>query len=59
MPETMSIERRRVLAALGANLILTPRAEGMKGAIKRAEDIAAAEPDKYFHTSAVQKPGQP
>ncbi|BCS54158.1 cysteine synthase A [Geobacter sp. SVR] len=48
MPETMSIERRRVLAALGATLILTPGAEGMKGAIKRAEDIAAAEPEKYF-----------
>src|SRR5450830_2104457 len=48
MPETMSIERRRVLAALGANLILTPGAEGMKGAIVRAEEIAAAEPEKYF-----------
>jgi cysteine synthase A len=48
MPETMSIERRRVLAALGANLILTPGAEGMKGAINRAEEIAAAEPLKYF-----------
>ena len=48
MPETMSIERRRVLAALGANLILTPGAEGMKGAINRAEEIAAAEPGKHF-----------
>jgi cysteine synthase A len=48
MPETMSIERRRILAALGANLILTPGAEGMKGAINRAEEIAAAEPQKYF-----------
>ncbi len=48
MPETMSIERRRVLAALGAQLILTPGAEGMKGAISRAEEIAAAEPEKYF-----------
>lgn len=48
MPETMSIERRRILSALGANLILTPGAEGMKGAISRAEEIAAAEPEKYF-----------
>ncbi len=48
MPETMSIERRRVLASLGANLILTPGSEGMKGAISRAEEIAAAEPEKYF-----------
>jgi cysteine synthase len=48
MPESMSIERRRVLAALGANLILTPAAAGMKGAINRAEEIAAAEPEKYF-----------
>ncbi|MGD0585318.1 MAG: cysteine synthase A [Oryzomonas sp.] len=48
MPETMSIERRRVLAALGANLILTPGTEGMKGAIARAEEIAASDPEKYF-----------
>jgi cysteine synthase A len=48
MPETMSIERRRVLAALGANLILTPGAEGMKGAISRAEEIAAADPKRWF-----------
>ncbi|QXE91362.1 cysteine synthase A [Geomonas subterranea] len=48
MPDTMSIERRRVLAALGANLILTPGAEGMKGAIKKAEEIAASEPARYF-----------
>lgn len=48
MPETMSIERRRLLAALGANLILTPGTEGMKGAIKRAEELAEEEPDRYF-----------
>lgn len=59
MPETMSIERRRVLAALGANLILTPGAEGMKGAIKRAEDIAAAEPDKYFLPQQFKNPANP
>jgi cysteine synthase A len=55
MPETMSIERRRVLAALGANLILTPGAEGMKGAISRAEEIAAAEPNKYFLPQQFKK----
>ena len=48
MPETMSLERRRVLAAFGATLVLTPGAEGMPGAIRRAEATAAAEPDRYF-----------
>jgi len=41
MPETMSMERRKLLAVLGAQLVLTPGAEGMKGAIKKAEDLAA------------------
>src|ERR1035437_8521857 len=44
MPETMSIERRRVLAAFGANLVLTPGPEGMPGAINKAEEIAASDP---------------
>ncbi|MDR2825252.1 MAG: cysteine synthase A [Deltaproteobacteria bacterium] len=48
MPETMSLERRRVLAMLGANLILTPGSEGMPGAIRRAEEIAGNDPKKYF-----------
>jgi len=59
MPETMSIERRRVLAALGANLILTPGAEGMKGAITRAEEMAAAEPDRYFLPQQFKNPANP
>ena len=59
MPETMSIERRRVLAALGANLILTPGPEGMKGAIKRAEELAASDPKKYFLPQQFKNPANP
>lgn len=59
MPETMSIERRRVLAALGANLILTPGAEGMKGAISRAEEIAASDPERWFIPQQFKNPANP
>lgn len=59
MPETMSIERRRVLAALGANLILTPGPEGMKGAIRRAEELAASDPNKYFLPQQFKNPANP
>ena len=48
MPETMSKERRMLLRAYGAELILTPGPDGMGGAIRKAEEMAAAEPEKYF-----------
>ncbi|EAX47707.1 cysteine synthase A [Thermosinus carboxydivorans Nor1] len=48
MPETMSIERRNLLKALGAELVLTPGAEGMKGAIRRAEELAAEIPNSFI-----------
>jgi cysteine synthase A len=48
MPETMSIERRNLLAALGAELVLTPGSDGMKGAIERAEDIVQATPGAFM-----------
>jgi cysteine synthase len=58
MPETMSIERRKVLAILGANIILTPGAKGMKGSIEEAERIAASDP-KYFMPQQFKNPANP
>lgn len=59
MPETMSLERRRVLKFLGANLILTPGPEGMAGAVRRAEEIAASDPARYFLPQQFKNPANP
>jgi cysteine synthase A len=59
MPETMSLERRKVLAAFGADLVLTPGAEGMPGAIRRAEEIAASDPARWFMPQQFKNPANP
>jgi len=59
MPETMSLERRKVLKALGAKLILTSGAEGMNAAIKRCEEMVAADPDRYIMLHQFKNPANP
>jgi len=59
MPESMTIERRRLLKALGAEVILTPAAAGMPGAVRRAEAILAENPGKYFMPQQFKNPANP
>jgi cysteine synthase A len=59
MPDTMTMERRKVLVAFGAKLVLTPGAKGMKGAIAKAEELAAAEPTKYVLMRQFDNPANP
>ncbi len=59
MPETMSLERRKVLAFFGANLLLTPGAEGMKGAVARAEELATGDPEHWFLPQQFDNPANP
>ena len=59
MPETMTIERRKLLKALGADLVLTPGAEGMKGAVSKAENMAAEDPALYYIPQQFRNPANP
>ena len=59
MPETMTIERRKLLKALGAELVLTPGTEGMRGAISKAEQMAAEDPTLYFIPQQFRNPANP
>ncbi|MGA2772574.1 MAG: cysteine synthase A [Bryobacteraceae bacterium] len=59
MPETMSLERRKLLRVLGANLVLTPGPQGMAGAISKAEEIVASDPRRYVLLQQFKNPANP
>jgi len=59
MPETMSIERRKLLKALGADLVLTPASQGMKGAVSTAEEMLAKDPRFYYIPQQFRNPSNP
>jgi cysteine synthase A len=59
MPDTMTIERRNLLKAYGAQVVLTPGSEGMTGALRRANEIVATAPSKYFMPQQFENPANP
>src|ERR1700735_9649 len=59
MPDTMTIERRNLLKAYGAQVVLTPGAEGMPGALRRANEILSSAPGKYFMPQQFENPANP